>query len=254
MMRLGLLVGVASSMCADAALSRGMQTVVHSKFAIELEQAREEERQAKARVEKLSAAEQQQDQSSSDEGLQKTAVMWTVVHSKRRAGKEGAHGKDDPGESKSVLDKVKDFGKKMCEGREDHAQCRRFFKDDEEETSSAPPATTTEAAPVTTQSVAETSSAAEVKEESTSLESGSTTVAAPAQSDGKQPRLQSQGFRGPLVKHEDGDTQTADWHKEYPLEKKAQGAAKSGSRRLGYSLTLLSVVVPLLCIAAGADL
>ena len=59
------------------------------------------------------------------------ASMWTVVHSKHRmpAASGDEPKPEEPKDKKTVKEKVDDMGKDLCEGREDHPKCKRFFKD-----------------------------------------------------------------------------------------------------------------------------
>mmetsp|Transcript_8344 Transcript_8344/g.23821 ORF Transcript_8344/g.23821 Transcript_8344/m.23821 type:complete len:187 (-) Transcript_8344:179-739(-) len=95
-------------------------------------------------------------------GTSRSLARWTVVHGKSHGMRRLTnHSNDNP--VKGVKEKIWDYGKAMCEGREDHPQCKGFFKDKdkkedepqaieeepeedihkESETSSSPPPETT---------------------------------------------------------------------------------------------------------------
>mmetsp|Transcript_11215 Transcript_11215/g.25576 ORF Transcript_11215/g.25576 Transcript_11215/m.25576 type:complete len:273 (+) Transcript_11215:91-909(+) len=256
------LVAILASSSVEAAKARELRTVVHSKHSLQLKEAQEEAREAEERVARLAATAPHEDGSELLLSQQR-AVLWTVVHAKR---KDSHLRRDEP---KSVLDKVNDFGKEMCKGREDHATCKRFFKDKDEEAESkeekmedeqpkvekaeepkeepkAEPQVEEkkEQSPSSAASSSPTTPSTSAKETtSVALQSGSTEHTT-AQPDVTRPRLQSQGFRGPLVKHKDHETQTADWHEEYPMTKH-EHHKRSGSVGLCSSWTLIGALASL---------
>lgn len=156
---------------------------------------------------------------------------------------------------KTVKDKIWQVGREMCKGREESEHCKQFFDDEEEAEEEeaaeeaaapepAPAPATTEApapAPATTEAPAPEPATTWTFEastkEATTAPPVTTEEASPAPKAGEG-YLPSQGFRGPPVKHADGETHVADWGNEYPTLEPPKGEHKGAAQSLSGHLAL----------------